>query len=152
MAARRFTARTVIARPAADVFAWVADPGHVPLVLEGVERWQPLDGRAGGVGARFDVRVRALGVAAETVLVLDRWEEPRVIGWRSESGPVAHSGGWRFAPRGAGTEVALAIDYEPPGGVLGGLVAARVDGVLRERLQRALERMRDLLERPPDGA
>jgi len=147
MAPHRFTARTVIARPPAAVFDWVADPAHVPLVLEGVERWQPLGERADGVGARFDVRVRALGVAVETVIVLDRWEASRAIGWRSESAPVRHSGGWRFEPRAGGTEIALTIDYEVPGGVLGRLLADRVDGILRERLDRALGRMRNLLER-----
>ena len=146
MALRRFTARTVIARPPADVFAWVADPDHVALVLEGVDRWEPLDGRATGVGARFDVSMRALGLPLENVVVLDHWDEPRAIGWRSESGLVAQSGGWRFEPRGAGTEVTLAIGYEPPGGALGGLLASRVDGVVRDRLERALLRMRDRME------
>jgi len=146
MAPHRFSARIEIARPPADVFSWVADPGHVPLVLEGVERWQPLGDRVDAVGARFDVRVRALGVAVDTVIVLDRWEPPRAIGWRSESAPVPHSGGWRFEPRDAGTEVALTIDYEAPGGLLGSLVADRVDGILRERLDRALRRMRDVIE------
>lgn len=148
MAPRRFTARTVIARPPADVFAWVADPRHVPEVLEGVDRWEPLGDRTAGVGARFDVSMRALGVPLDSVLVLDRWDEPRAIGWRSESGLIAQSGGWRFEPRGAGTEVSLTIGYEPPGGALGGLVAGRVDGAVRQRLQRALERMKAVLERP----
>jgi hypothetical protein len=148
MAVRRFSARTVIARPPADVFAWVADPRHVALVLEGVERWEPLDGRSAGVGARFDVSMRALGLPLENVLVLDRWDEPRAIGWRSESGLIPQSGGWRFEERGAGTEVTLTIGYEPPGGAIGGLLAGRVDGVVRDRLQRALDRMRDALERP----
>jgi uncharacterized membrane protein len=147
MAVRRFSAHVVIARPAAEVFAWVADPRHVALVLDGVDRWEPLDDRATGVGARFDVSMRALGFPLENVLVLDRWDEPRAIGWRSESGLVAQSGGWRFEPRGDGTEVTLTIGYDPPGGPLGGLLAARVDGVVRDRLQRALERMRDRMER-----
>jgi len=146
MAVRRFSARTVIARPPPEVFAWVADPAHVAVVLEGVERWEPLDDRATGLGARFDVSMRALGFPLEGVLVLDRWDEPRAIGWRSESGLVAQSGGWRFEPRGDSTEVTLTIGYEPPGGALGGLLAARVDGAVRERLRRALERMRDRME------
>jgi uncharacterized membrane protein len=146
MAVRRFSARTVIARPPAEVFAWVANPGNVALVLEGIDRWEPLDARTSGVGARFDVSMRALGFPLENVLMLDRWDEPRAIGWRSESGLVAQSGGWRFEPRGDDTEVTLTIGYEPPGGALGGLLAARVDGAVRERLRRALERMRDRLE------
>lgn len=146
MAVRRFSARTVIARPQPEVFGWVADPAHVALVLEGVDRWEPLDDRTTGLGARFDVSMRALGFPLENVLVLDRWDEPRAIGWRSESGLVAQSGGWRFEPRGDGTEVTLTIGYEPPGGALGGLVASRVDGVVRDRLRRALDRMRDRME------
>ena len=146
MAVRRFTARTTIARSPADVFAWVADHRNVPAVLEGVDRWEPLGDRTTGAGARFDVSMRALGLPLESVLVLDTWDEPRAIGWRSESGLIAQVGGWRFEPRPAGTEVVLTIGYEPPGGVLGGLVAGRVDGVVRERLRRALERMRAVLE------
>src|SRR5437660_6190326 len=142
MTPRRFSARTVIARPPAGVFAWVADPGHVSDVLEGVDRWEPLDDRATGVGARFDVSMRALGLPLENVLVLDRWDEPRAIGWRSESGPIAQSGGWRFEPRPGGTEVTLTIAYEPPGGAVGGLLAGRAGGLVRARPEAALGRMK----------
>lgn len=148
MARRRFTASTLIAREPAEVFAWVADPRHVPTVLEGIDRWEPLGERTGGVGARFDVSMRALGFPMDAVLVLDRWDEARAIGWRSESGLIAQSGGWRFEPRDGGTQVTLTIGYEPPGGAVGGLLAGRVDRLVRDRLERALERMRDVLEDP----
>ena len=145
---RRFSASTVIARDPAAVFAWVADHRHVPAVLEGVERWEPLGAATGGVGARFDVSMRALGLPLENVLVIDRWEEPRAIGWRSETGPIAQSGAWRFEPRRGGTEVTLTIGYEPPGGAVGGLIAGRVDGLVRGRLEAALRRMKAALEGP----
>jgi uncharacterized membrane protein len=148
MASRRFSARTVIDRPPGDVFAWVADYRNAGSVLEGVDRWEPMGEATTGVGARFDVSMRALGLPLENVLVLDRWEEPRAIGWRSESGPIAQRGGWRFEPRPGGTEVTLTIAYDPPGGAIGGLLAGRVDGLVRGRLERALERMRAALERP----
>src|SRR5205807_5069393 len=118
----------------------------VPAVLEGVERWRPLGAATHGVGTRFDVSMRALGLPLENVLVLDRWDEPRAIGWRSESGPIAQSGGWRFEPRPGGTEVTLTIAYEPPGGAVGGLLAGRVDGLVRGRLEAALRRMKAALE------
>jgi uncharacterized membrane protein len=148
MAARRFTARAVIARPLADVFAWVSDHRNVPTVLDGIDRWEPLGTRTRGIGARFDVSMRVLGFPLENVLVIDRWDEPRAIGWRSESGLIAQSGGWRFEPRPEGTEVRLTIGYEPPGGALGGLVAGRVDGLVRGRLEQALVRMRARLDQP----
>ena len=143
---RRFSARVEIARRPHDVFAWVADHRNVPRVLEGVSRWEPLSRRDRGLGARFDVAMRALGFPLENVVVLDRWEEPRAIGWRSESGVVPQAGGWRFLPAGDGTEVVLTIHYRPPGGALGSVVAGQVDGLVRGRLQRALERMKAILE------
>ena len=151
MASRRFSAHILIARSAPDVFAWVADYRNLPAVLEGVDRWEPLGKRTSGPGARFDASMRALGLPLENVLVLDTWEEPAAIGWRSESGLIPQEGGWRFEPRPGGTEVSLTIGYDPPGGALGGFLAGRVDWVVRERLRRALERMRDALEDPGPG-
>jgi len=150
MAERRFSARVVIAREPARVFAWVADHRNVPAVLEGVSRWLPL-GRSTGLGARFDVAMHALGLPLESVLVLDTWEEPAAIGWRSESGAIAQTGNWRFRPVADGTEVTLTIRYMAPGGVIGGLVAGRVDGMVRARLARALERMKAILEAEPEA-
>lgn len=147
MAACWFTARTTIDRPPGDVFAWVADYRNVRRVLDGVERWQPLGDRTRGVGARFDVSMRALGLPLENVLVLDRWAEARTIGWRSESGLIPQSGSWRFEPHGTGTDVTLAISYEAPGGAVGELLAARADGIVRRRLDEGLERMKELVER-----
>jgi uncharacterized membrane protein len=146
MSDRRFSARVEIARRPPDVFAWVADHRNVPRVLEGVSRWEPLSERDRGLGARFDVAMRALGFPLENVVVLDRWEEPYAISWRSETGLVPHAGSWRFLPAGGGTEVVLSIRYRPPGGAVGGLVADQVDGLVRGRLQRALERMKAILE------
>ena len=151
MAPRWFTARTSIDRPPGDVFAWVADYRNVPRVLDGVERWEALGDRTRGVGARFDVSMRALGLPLENVLVLDRWAEGRAIGWRSERGLIAQTGSWRFEPHGEGTDVTLTISYEAPGGALGGLLAARADDVVRRRLEAGLERMKEQLERPASG-
>jgi hypothetical protein len=149
MAEHRIDARVEIAREPGDVFAWVADHRNVARVLEGVSRWEPLSGRDRGRGARFDVAVGAMGLRLESVLVLDTWDEPRAIGWRSESGPVAQAGTWRFAPANGGTAVTLAIRYLPPGGPLGSLLAGQVDGLARARLEQALGRMKAILEAEP---
>jgi uncharacterized membrane protein len=151
MALRRFAARIRIARRPEEVFAWVADHRNVPRALDGLESWAPLGPRTTGRGARFAVSVHALGLSLDNVLVLDTWAAPRAIGWRSESGTVFHAGCWRFEPRPGATEVELSIGYEPPGGIVGRLVAGRVDGVVRHRMERALARMRDLIE-GPEGA
>lgn len=131
--------------PPVRAFDFVADYHNVRRVLDGISRWEPL-GRARGVGARFDVEMRTLGLPLRNVLVLDRWDEPRSLGWRSESGVIAQRGQWTFTPRRGGTEVELEIAYEPPGAALGNLLAGRADVLVRRRLQKALERMRRELE------
>jgi uncharacterized membrane protein len=150
MSERRFSAEIVIARPPEPVFDWVADYRHVAEVLEGVERWDPMQPETRGTGARFDVSMTALGLPLENVLVLDRWEKPASIGWRSESGLLQQSGRWDFRRRGEGTLVSLSIGYMPPLGLVGKLVAGEVDGLVRERLQHALEEMKRILEDAPE--
>jgi uncharacterized membrane protein len=149
VADRRLAAAVEVARDPPDIFAWVADYRNLPLVLEGVSRWAPLGDRSRGAGARFAVVVRVLGMALESVVVVDEWDEPRAIHWRSESAPV--SGGWHFRPSPRGTEVAMSVGYRPPGGVLGGLAAGRIEGLARNRLETALARMKDILEGQPGG-
>lgn len=133
-----------------DVFDFMADYRNVRRALDGVTRWQPR-GRATGLGARFDVEMTVVGLPLSGVLVLDRWDRPREIGWKSESGMVRQRGGWRFTPGAGGTEVQLLISYEPPGGALGNLAAGPLGGIVRRRLERALERTAELLEQPAEG-
>ena len=143
---REFSASVRIARTPTDAFAFVADYRNVAHVLEGVTRWDPLDERTRGAGTHWDVEMRTLGIPVSSRLVIDRWEEPRRIAWRSVSGLVAQRGAWTFRPVAMGTEVTLRIAYEPPGAAIGNLVASRADGLVRQRLERALEAMRELLE------
>jgi uncharacterized membrane protein len=146
MAERVFSARVHMDRPPETVFRWVSDYRNVPRVLEGVTRWRPVDQQTTGEGARFDVKMEALGLPLENVLVLNTWQEPRAIAWRSESGIIPQRGGWLFRRRGDGTDVVLEIAYTPPGGAVGGILASTVDSTVRRRLERALEGMKEILE------
>jgi uncharacterized membrane protein len=140
-----FTASVTVAVPAQKAFDFVADYRNVSRVLDGVTRWEPL-GRSRGLGARFEVEMRTFGIPLHNVLVLDRWHEPRELGWRSESGLIEQTGRWRFQRRSGGTEIELRIAYAPPGAALGNLVAGRADALVKRRLETALERIRAELE------
>ncbi len=142
---REFSAATVIRCKPSVAFDWIADYRHVPLVLEGVSRWEPL-GRAEGKGARYRVEMRTFGFPLAAELELDVWDRPRALGWRSVSGLIQQTGRWRFHPVAGGTEVALLIAYQPPAAAIGDFFAGRVEGLVRRRLQNALDRMRDRLE------
>ena len=142
---RVFTASVTVAVPPRRAFDFIADHRNVRRVLDGITRWEPL-GPDQGLGARFDVEMRSFGIPLRNVLVLDRWDEPQELGWRSESGLIEQSGGWRLKPRRGGTEIELRIAYNPPGAALGNLIAGRADALVRRRLETALERMKAELE------
>jgi uncharacterized membrane protein len=127
-------------------FDYFADYHHVAQVLEGVSRWEPVGARSRGAGARYRVEMRALGLPLRSVLRLDRWQRPDEIGWVSESGLVKQEGRFRFTRVDDGTRIELSIAYEPPASVIGTAVARRLDPMIRGRLQRALERIRDELQ------
>ncbi len=147
MAAHRLETSILVQAPRPSVFRWVGDYRNARTVLEGVRQWEPLDpAHTTGAGARFSVRIALLGVTAGTILELDTWDEPAVIGWHSDGGPVDLRGRWTFAEHPSGTHVTLLLEYEPPGGVLGRFGAGRLAGVARRRLHEGLEAMQEALE------
>jgi uncharacterized membrane protein len=81
-----------------------------------------------------------------SVLRLNRWRRPHEIGWVSESGLIKQEGGFTFKTTKEGVRIELRIAYEPPASFIGGAIAGRLDWVIRGRLQKALERIRDLLQ------
>lgn len=127
-------------------FDYFADHRHVAQVLDGVSRWDPIGEQTQGVGARYSVEMQALGFPLRSVLRLDRWQRPRVIGWVSETGMIKQGGSFTFERVKAGTRIELRITYEPPASVLGAAVAKRLDGFVRRRLAAAMERIRGTLE------
>lgn len=146
MARLEFGASVTVNATPERAFEYFADYHHVAEVLDGVTRWEPLGDRSRGVGARYRVEMSALGLPLRNVLRLDRWRPAEEIGWISESGLVKQEGRFRFTRVDKGVRIELRIAYEPPASVIGAGVAKRLDPTVRSRLQRALERIRDLLE------
>ena len=146
MTGRRVAARIHIKRHPGEVFDWVADYHHVPSVMDGVNGWRPLGAQSEGIGARYRVELSGLASSVGATLVITEWDRPDSIGWASESSPVANQGRWTFKPARDGTDVQLAVRYEPPAGAIGNFLAARVEGVIEGRVKVALRRMKDRLE------
>jgi len=141
-----FAAAVTVRTSPERAFDYFADHRHVAEVLEGVSRWEPIGPRATGVGARYDIELVALGLPLRNVLRLDRWRRPKEIGWVSESGLIKQEGGFQFEAIPEGVRIELRIVYEPPASVLGAAVARRMEGMVRRRLERSLERIRSTLE------
>jgi uncharacterized membrane protein len=141
-----FSAGVTVESTPERAFDYFADYRHVAEVLEGVSRWEPMGAQTTGVGARYRVEMTAFGIPLRNVLRLNRWSRPREIGWISESGLIKQDGGFRFREVAGGVRIELEIAYQPPASVLGAAVARRMDGMVRHRLERALEQIRDVLE------
>jgi uncharacterized membrane protein len=141
-----FSAGVTVKTTPERAFDYFADYRHVAEVLDGVSRWEPMGGRTTGVGARYRVEMAAFGIPLKNVLRLSRWQRPREIAWVSESGLVKQEGGFRFREVAGGVRIELRIAYEPPASVIGAAVARRMDGLVRRRLQRALEQIQDVLD------
>jgi uncharacterized membrane protein len=146
MATLEFSAGVVAKVPPERAFDYFADYRHVADVLEGVSRWEPIGTKTRGAGARYEVEMSTLGFPLESVLRLNRWRRPHEIGWVSERGLIKQEGGFTFTPVPAGVRIDLRIAYDPPGGLVGAAVARRVDSVVRRRLEKALDRIRKVLE------
>jgi uncharacterized membrane protein len=146
MARREFTAEVTVKCPPESAFDYFADYRHVAAVVEGVSRWEPAGTKTTGIGALYNVEMQALGMPLRSVLRLHRWRRPHEIGWVSESGLIKQEGGFTFTKVKDGVRIELRIAYEPPASFVGGAIAGRLDWVVRGRLQKALERIRDLLE------
>jgi hypothetical protein len=127
-------------------FDYFADHRHVAAVLDGVSKWEPAGSTTRGVGARYNVELMVLGLPLKSVLRLDRWKRPAEIGWISESGPIRQHGGFTFKKVADGVRIELRIAYEPPASFVGAAIARRLDWMVRQRLERALERIREELE------
>jgi uncharacterized membrane protein len=146
MAKLEFTAEVTVKCPPERAFDYFADHRHVAAVLDGVSRWEPAGTKTKGVGARYEVEMKALGLPLKSVLRLNRWRRPDEIGWVSESGLIKQEGGFTFKRVKEGVRIQLRIAYEPPASFVGGAIAGRLDWVVRRRLQNALERIRDVLQ------
>jgi Polyketide cyclase / dehydrase and lipid transport. len=141
-----FSAAVTIKCSPERAFDYFADHRHVAEVLDGISRWEPIGARSQGVGARYEVEMVALGFPLKSVLRLNRWRRPHEIGWVSESGLMKQEGGFTFTTVKAGVHIVLRIGYTPPASILGAAIARRLDWIIRNRLQAALERIRSTLE------
>jgi hypothetical protein len=146
MARLEFTAEVTAKCTPERAFDYFADHRHVAAVLGGVSRWEPVGPKTRGVGARYNVEMVAIGFPIKSVLRLNHWRRPEEIGWISESGPIKQEGGFTFNKVSRGVHIVLRIAYEPPASFLGASIARRLDWIVRGRLERALERIRETLE------
>lgn len=131
---------TFIEAPPAAVFAWLADPAHLPEIWPSMVAVENVQTRPDGAHS-FDWTYRMAGLRfhghAETIAV----ERDRLRVDRNSGIPSTFR--WTYAPHGTGTDLGLEIEYELPGPF--GALAAPVLRRLNEREADVL--VRNLKER-----
>ncbi|MBA2476404.1 MAG: SRPBCC family protein [Actinobacteria bacterium] len=113
----RFEHEEQIARPPADVFAFLSEPANLPRWQSGVVETRRDSEGAMSVGARFtEVRTFA-GRRVESQLEVTELEPPRVFSLRVVSGPVRLTVRHVLEPFEGGTRLRAVGEGEPGGSV-----------------------------------
>lgn len=133
-----------INRPRQELYDFWRDFANLPRFMDNIERIEILDARR----SRWTVKAPA-GTDVEFVSRVTEDEPGRVIAWESEEGAeVRNSGRIEFldAPPGRGSWVRAVIDYDPPLGILGKVVAKALQREPNVQARRDLRRFKQLME------
>ena len=141
---RALLAETVtINRPPQELYAFWRDPTNLVRVMDNIASIEPIDADR----SRWTVKAPAgREVSWESVIVNDI--PGKEITWRSAPGAdVDNSGRIEFHDAGErGTVVRAVIAYDPPGGVIGQLIAKLFQREPRIQARRDLRRLKQLME------
>jgi len=121
--AGRFEGTAVVARPIAEVFAFLADGENDVKFSPRVQEIRKLTDGPIGVGTRFASTVKDAGMTTQREFELTEFVVPTKIRWaeRSKNAVTAPHGGYDLSPDGDGTRVTVFNELEGHG--IGKLVA-----------------------------
>lgn len=133
-----------IRKPAAELYAFWRD---VPNLMQVIKHPVSIT-TTGDNESHWAVSAPAgKKVGWDSLIIND--EPGKLIAWRSREGAeVPNAGSVRFepAPGNEGTEVTVALEYDPPGGRLGALVAKLTRDAASSQVHDALRRFKTLME------
>ena len=132
-----------INRPADEVYARFRDFAQLPSFMENVVRIDVLDDKR----SHWVVKAPA-GKTVEWDALVTEDVPGKLIAWTSAEGAdIPNSGRVEFRDAGArGTVVTATIDYSPPGGIVGKIVAKMFQREPAIQARRDLRRFKQLLE------
>ncbi|WP_230631025.1 SRPBCC family protein [Sphingomonas sp. Leaf37] len=132
-----------INRPASELYAYFRDFTNLPHFMENVVSIEVTDDKV----SHWTVKAPA-GATVEWDARVTQEEPDRFIAWTSEPGAdVANSGRIEFRDAGErGTVVTVTIAYDPPGGVIGKVIAKMFQREPAIQARRDLRRFKQLME------
>lgn len=131
-------------RPAAELYTFWRDLENLPRFMKHVRSVQRHgDGRSHWVVAG----PRGTVFKWDAQITVDRLNE--MIAWQTVPGSsVEHRGYVKFvpAPHGRGTEVHVALEYQPPGGDAGKLLGTLLGGITEQEIQEQIRNFKSIME------
>jgi len=139
---------TSIARPAAEVFAFIADVRNDPRWHTDVLAAKLIEGNAVDGHSVFEIETKpVMGVAGGTVAV-SQYEPPSRIIFDVRMGKLQPTTTFTVVPAATGCRVTRRIDMEPRG--LMRAMAPFMGGMMRKRNDMFLANLRRVLEDKPE--
>jgi uncharacterized membrane protein len=133
-----------IARGAAEVFDYVADPGNALRWMHNFTRFDsesPVVGR----GSRVQAAGTLFGFPIATELEIDGFERPGLLSSRT-TGRIRSRSIWRFADANGTSRVSFRGEYDLPGALLRMIGVALVQRELEIHAERSLSNLKQILE------
>ena len=133
-----------INKPVSEVYRFWRQFENFPRFMRHLERVESIDGRRSRWRAKGPAGMR---VEWEAEILQDREDE--WIAWRSiEGSEIENSGSVRFspAPGARGTEVRVQLQYAPPAGAVGRLIAKLFGEEPEQQIHDDLRRFKQLME------
>ena len=131
-----------IARPRHEVFRFWRDLENLPVFMNHLESVRELDGK------RSEWKAKApLGQTVQWTAEIINEREGEMIAWQSLPGADVHNAGsvW-FEDAPGGTQVKVALEFDPPGGAVGAVVAKLLGESPDQQLTDDLGRLKEVLE------
>jgi uncharacterized membrane protein len=144
MATIRSTTR--IDAPPEVVFDFIDHWQNAMRYMRRMVRYDLVDPDGGtGVGSEFKIAIEAAGTKLNGHIRVTEHDRPSRIAFKTVEGTRVE-GAWTLTPEGDGTRVVLDSLYEPPGGILGRVVASFIRANAQNDLDNSLRELKRLVE------
>jgi uncharacterized membrane protein len=144
----RITITKTIEAPIEAVFAYVDDYKNTTKYMRDLSKWEPIGGKKHGLGAVFEVGMKAGPKVLESTIEMDKWVENKTIAWESTDG-FWQKGSWVFKTKAGKTEATYDMEYEFGGGIAGKLLAKAAEPIVRMNIEKSIAELKVQCEKLP---
>lgn len=132
--------------PPEAVFDFIDHYPNAMRYMKRMVRYDIVDPNGGtGVGAEFLIAVQAGPTRLDGHIRVTEYERPRRIAFKTVEGTRVE-GAWTITPSDGGSRLVLDSYYEPPGGLIGRVVASFIRANAQHDLDASLRELKRLVE------